>query len=86
MTPNCVRCGSEVDLSEWWEFKCSQCENIRIKREDLEPIVQKVKDNYMKAKNSNYGFALRNLYLFGSYLKGLAECCDIDEKPRWMPP
>jgi len=74
----CSRCSSDVDPFEWYGFKCSRCDTIKIERTLLEPIEHQIIDNFQNAKNLKYGGALNHLYLFGSYLKGESQCSDID--------
>jgi len=74
----CRRCGSKVDPSEWSGFRCSRCTHIKIEREFLEPIITQLKENFHRAKTSKYGSALKYLYVFGGYLRGNAQCTDID--------
>jgi predicted nucleotidyltransferase len=77
----CKRCGRPNQVSE--EIlqlpKCPQCENIKFTKDFFSPIAEQVKENFIRAKETEYGKILKRLYFFGSYTeRNISECGDID--------
>ncbi len=76
----CERCGSVIgEKNQFVEpFKCLACKDIKFKRDLLKPILDQVRLNFKKGKQSKHGFILDHLYLYGSFADVKPECGDID--------
>ncbi|NVM31697.1 MAG: hypothetical protein HWN65_22860 [Candidatus Helarchaeota archaeon] len=58
--------------------KCPTCNDIKFYKEILHQIEKQVIENYKMNKRSSIGRMIKNLYIFGGYLKDQPQCGDID--------